>query len=181
MRINERSSNDTLSQPKMLGPFVPPLRGGTTRRPLALASRWHPTGDTIVRAADFRAFGQSGWPDVTTRIFRRTRIMNSTSLEITRCKNVKVASRTGYIVGLLKTLGVPNRMLYVRRPRHNGSFWLRRIDHLQVLEQARRIYRKKITRVHPDKVGGNLERAIQLNQTWYEIERRFRKHGHELW
>jgi hypothetical protein len=106
--------------------------------------------------------------------------MNST-LELTRGRNNKVAGHTGYIVGLLKTLGVPRQMLYVRRLRENGSFWLRDINHLQILEQARSLYRKQIVCVHPDKAGGCLEQTIQLNWTWGEILRRFKKHGHELW
>ena len=84
-------------------------------------------------------------------------------------------------MGLLKTVGVPNRMLYVRRQNENGSFWLRRIDHLQVLEQARRLYRQRIVCAHPDKAGGSLEQTIQLNDMWGKIEHRFKMHGHELW
>jgi hypothetical protein len=107
--------------------------------------------------------------------------MNSMLHNLTRCRKTKSAGNTHQIIGLLKTVGVPNRMLYVRRLRENGSFWLRRIDHLQVLEQARRLYRQQIVCVHPDKLGGSLERTIQLNDTWGKIERRFKKHGHELW
>jgi hypothetical protein len=107
--------------------------------------------------------------------------MKSMPLDLTRCRNPKAARQAGYVLGLLKALGVPKQALYVRRLRENGSFWLRKINHLQVLEQARRLYRKQIACVHPDKAGGNLEQAIQLNWAWGEIERRFRKHGHELW
>lgn len=32
----------------------------------------------------------------------------------------------------------------VRRLRENGSFWLREINHLQILEQARSLSRKQI-------------------------------------
>ncbi len=81
---------------------------------------------------------------------------------------------------LLKNLGVPSRMLYVRRLSDNGSFWSRRINHLQVLEQARRLYRQQIVGVHPDKAGGCVERTIQLNGAWDKIEQRFKAHGHEL-
>lgn len=102
-------------------------------------------------------------------------------LNLTRCKNTRVAGHTGYITGLLKALGVPRQMLYVRRLSENGSFWLRRIDHLQVLEQARRLYRQQIVCIHPDKAGGSLEQTIQLNDTWGKIEQRFKLHGHELW
>ena len=62
----------------------------------------------------------------------------------------------------------------------SGSFWLRKINHLQVLEQARQLYRRQIIAVHPDMPGGCLERTIHLNWVWDEIDRRFRKHGHEL-
>ena len=107
--------------------------------------------------------------------------MNETPLELARCANAKVGGRTGQIVRLLKLLGVPRQMLYVERIRENGSFWLRRINHLQVLEQARWLYRQQMVRVHPDKPEGCPEQATQLNWMWGEIERRFREHGHELW
>ena len=107
--------------------------------------------------------------------------MNGMPFYLARRTNRKITEPTGYIVGMLKDLGVPRQMLYVGRLSENGSFWLRRINHLQVLEQARRLYRKQIARVHPDKRGGSLEQTIQLNNAWDKIERRFRKHGHELW
>ena len=107
--------------------------------------------------------------------------MNAMSLNLTNGRNAKCAGNTQQIVGLLKTVGVPNRMLYVRRRRENGSFWLRQIDHLEVLEQARQLYRQQIVCVHPDKAGGCLEQTIRLNDAWGKIERRFKKHGHELW
>jgi hypothetical protein len=92
-----------------------------------------------------------------------------------------VARHTGQIVALLKNMGVPRKMLYVRRLCDNGSFWSRSINHLQVLEQARWLYRQQIVCVHPDKAGGCPERTIQLNGTWNKIKRRFKSHGHELW
>jgi len=106
--------------------------------------------------------------------------MKSISIDLIRRRNIKVAGHTGYIVGLLKTLGVPMQMLYFRRLRENGSFWSRRINHLQVLEQARKLYRRQIVEMHPDKPGGSLDQTIQLNDAWEKIERRFKKHGHEL-
>ena len=108
--------------------------------------------------------------------------MNSNSLDLARSRNnAKAAGRTGQIITLLKMLGVPCRMLYFRRWHENGPFWLRKINHLQILEKARWLYRQQIVRVHPDKAGGSTERAIQLNWMWGEIERRFKNHGHELW
>lgn len=107
--------------------------------------------------------------------------MNSLPLDLNRCRLIKIAAHTGYLVGLLKTVGVPNRMLYPQRLQENGSFWLRNINHLEVLEQARRLYRKRIAGVHPDKPGGSPEQTILLNSTWSKIQRRFREHGHELW
>ena len=91
--------------------------------------------------------------------------MNSMSHDLARCRNTKAAKRTGQIITLLKMLGVPGQMLYFRRLRENGSFWLRKINHLQVLEQARWLYRQQIVCVHPDRANGNTERAIQLNWT----------------
>jgi hypothetical protein len=107
-------------------------------------------------------------------------------LNLARRQKTRSPGNTRQIIGMLKTMGVPNQMLYVRRlrkngSRKNGSFWIRRINHLEVLEQARRLYRKQIVCVHPDKAGGNLEETIQLNATWGKIERGFKKHGHELW
>jgi hypothetical protein len=92
-----------------------------------------------------------------TRILQRGRAMSSMPSDLIRGKNTIVAGHTGRIVGLLKTLGVPRQMLSVRRLRDNGSFWLRRINHLQVLEQARWLYRKQIACLHPDKPGGSLK------------------------
>jgi hypothetical protein len=107
--------------------------------------------------------------------------MHALPLDLTRCQHAHGASPNGRIIGLLKTLGVPRQMLYVRRIRENGSFWLRRINHLQVLEQARSLYRQQIICVHPDKPGGSLEQTVQLNVTWGKIEQHFKRHGHELW
>jgi len=106
--------------------------------------------------------------------------MNSTLLKLTHRGNAKATGRTRQIVSLLKILGVPKEMLYVRRLRQNASFWMRPINHLHVLEQARKLYRMQIVCVHPDKGGGNLERTIDLNQSWFYVQKRFREHGHEL-
>jgi len=107
--------------------------------------------------------------------------MNVMSLDRSRRNHPKITGRTGQIVTLLKNIGVSRKMLYVRRLSDNGSFWSRRINHLQVLEQARRLYRQQIVCVHPDKAGGSPEWTIQLNGTWDKIRRRFKAHGHELW
>jgi hypothetical protein len=107
--------------------------------------------------------------------------MNVMPPDRVRRNNFKVTRYPGQIIALLKNIGVPRQMHYVRRLSDNGSFWSRRINHLQVLEQACRLYRQQIVCVHPDKAGGCPERAIQLNGTWDKIERRFKAHGHELW
>jgi hypothetical protein len=107
--------------------------------------------------------------------------MNLMPPDRARRNNLKAAKYSGQIVTLLKNIGVPGKLLYVRRLSDNKSFWSRRINHLQVLEQARRLYRQQIVYIHPDKAGGCLERTIQLNGTWAKIERRFKAHGHELW
>ena len=107
--------------------------------------------------------------------------MNLIPFNLTRRKKANIAGHSRQIVALLKTLGVPRRLLYVRRLRENGSFWLRGINHLQVLESARGLYRQQIVCVHPDKPGGSLEQTIQLNLAWGKIEQRFKNHGHELW
>ena len=107
--------------------------------------------------------------------------MKSMPLELARRRKIKPVGRNGHTIGMLKRLGVPGQMLYLRRIRQNKSFWLRKIDHLQILEKARWLYRQQIVCAHPDKPGGCKERAIHLNWTWREIERRFKQHGHELW
>jgi hypothetical protein len=83
-------------------------------------------------------------------------------------------------VGLLKLLGVPKQMLYFGRSGQNASLWSRQINHLEVLEQARKLYRRQIFDVHPDRAGGSTERTIQLNQTWFKIRQSFKTHGYEL-
>jgi len=80
----------------------------------------------------------------------------------------------------LKGLGVPRQMLYVRQLRENGSFWLRKINHLQILEQARWLYREQMTCMHPDKAGGSTEQTMRLTWMWGEIKWCFKAHGHEL-
>ena len=100
---------------------------------------------------------------------------------LNRSPNRQFTSHALQVIGLLKTLGVPRKMLYVRRIRESGSFWQRKVNHLQVLEQARQLYRKQIICLHPDKPGGNLEQTVQLNLMWGKIERHFKRHGHELW
>ena len=107
--------------------------------------------------------------------------MNSTSLNLARCRKFSSPGRTRQIVGLLKTVGVPEQMLYARRDRQNASFWMRPINHLEVLHHARRLYRTEIARVHPDKPGGSPDQAMRLIDTWGRIEQRFKLHGHELW
>ena len=106
--------------------------------------------------------------------------MNSGLIKDTRRGNAKATGRNRQIVSLLKTLGVPNQLLYVRGGRRRDSLWLRPIDHLHVLEQARKLYRTQIVCVHPDRGGGSLERTIELNHSWHFIQKRFREHGHEL-
>ena|SRR3989344_6147889 len=92
--------------------------------------------------------------------------------------------RPRQIVGLLRHLGVPRRLLYVRdrrQKKRGSSLWTRPVNHLEVLEHARQAYRRRIIDVHPDKPGGSLEQTVELNRTWGEIKKRFRSHGHELW
>lgn len=84
------------------------------------------------------------------------------------------------IVGMLKVLGVSENILYSHICRQNASFWMRPINHLEVLEQARKLYRSHIVSVHPDRPGGNLEKTIRLNRAYDEICRRFKEHGFEL-
>jgi hypothetical protein len=113
--------------------------------------------------------------------FVSSSVPDSPRLVLTRYTSQPVASRSLQVIGLLKVLGVPRQLLYVRRIRENGSFWRRKINHLQILEQARQLYRRQVVRAHPDKPGGNLERTVRLNVLWDQIERHFKRHGHELW
>jgi hypothetical protein len=99
---------------------------------------------------------------------------------LARWRATKASKPRQKIVGLLKTIGVPDPMLYAPRASQNGSFWTRSINHLAVLELARKLYRVQIIYLHPDKPGGSLKRAVELNTMWDQIEKRFRHHGHEL-
>jgi hypothetical protein len=87
--------------------------------------------------------------------------------------------KTGYIVTQLQALGVPRSLLYLKRHRSNGSFWLRRINHLAVLERARQLYRAQVLREHPDK-GGCHKRTAELNSIWRSIKQTFTRHGYEI-
>ncbi len=108
--------------------------------------------------------------------------MNGEQFPLTRLRRSRASVKASLcIVGLLKTLGVPQQMLYVRRFCRDKSFWLRPINHLEVLEEARNLYRLQISLVHPDKPGGCAKQAAELNRIWEVIERRFRDRGHELW
>ena len=110
----------------------------------------------------------------------RARSMDSRNHRLTRWKSAQAAEPRQQIVGLLKSLGVPNRMIYVRGARKNRSFWTRAINHLGVLELARKLYRVQIVYLHPDKPGGSLRRTLELNGLWSRVEKRFKKHGHQL-
>lgn len=84
-----------------------------------------------------------------------------------------------YTIGLLKGLGVPRELLYARRHHVNGSFWTRNVNHLEILFQAHRLYRRRMAVVHPD-CGGSARAAMNLNRTWSAVRRRFGAHGHVL-
>jgi hypothetical protein len=101
-------------------------------------------------------------------------------IDLPQRRQAKCGDQIQRTVGLLKMLGVPKQLLYVRGSGQNGSLWNRRINHLQVLEHARKLYRTQILHAHPDRAGGSLERTIQLNQTWLKIRKTFRTHGYEL-
>ena len=107
--------------------------------------------------------------------------MKPATVKTTRFLSVKTTTQPRHIVALLKLLGAPNHILYARRVPQNVSFWTRPINHLHVLEQARRLYRHRIVQVYPDKSGGCLERTIELNRVWFDIKKCFKKNGHELW
>jgi hypothetical protein len=87
-------------------------------------------------------------------------------------------------VSLLKAIGVPNELMMakktVRNSRINSSFWFRPVNHLEILERAKSLWRQQIVKAHPDRPGGNAELAILLNRAWDLIEKRFREHGFEL-
>lgn len=99
--------------------------------------------------------------------------------ELTRWRNGRRPRGQTQVVALLKTLGVPNVMLYVKRGR-GQSFWHRNINHLAVLEMARRLYRLQMGQLHPDRPGGNNGRALELNRIWSRVRKLFKDHGHEL-
>ncbi|MDO8668187.1 MAG: ParB/RepB/Spo0J family partition protein [bacterium] len=89
-------------------------------------------------------------------------------------------------ISLLKRLEIPDDMLY--SPRRNGksrrasnsSFWNRSVDHLGILEMAKKAYREKILAAHPDKLNGNKDEAATLISVWKTIEKRFKLQGFTL-
>ena len=98
---------------------------------------------------------------------------------LTHCpQKLMPAKRGSYVVGSLKQLGVPNKLLYARRG--NASFWLRKINFLEVLEAARNCYRKLAKRFHPDKPRGGKKAFQRLNEAWHFVVRAFKQHGYEL-
>lgn len=101
------------------------------------------------------------------------------SAGITRKRNARASARPRQIVSALRTLGVPERLLSRPRGHRKASIWLRPINHLQVLEHARKAYRAQIVGAHPDKQG-DAEQAIRLNRAWRHVQRKFRENGYEL-
>ena len=94
-----------------------------------------------------------------------------------------IARRSGalQITGALRKLGVPETWLWPHPRRgKSGSFWLRQIHHVGVLELARRLYRVRIKTVHPDTPGGSTAQALELNSLWRKIRRSFARFGHTL-
>jgi len=85
------------------------------------------------------------------------------------------------VPGLLNALGVP---LWVYQPRsrayRNGSIWNRNINHLEVLEVAKRLYRKQAKIVHPRARGDCEEASVRLNYLWATIRERFKRQGYEI-
>jgi len=93
---------------------------------------------------------------------------------------------------MLKILGIPKKMLYKRvrsrgRQHTYASFWHRPIDHLAILELARKTYRERASLIHPDKVqqgksppnddDDNDIDISTLNRIWESLEERFKRHG----
>jgi ParB family chromosome partitioning protein len=123
--------------------------------------------------------------------------MISNSLDVESVKdsgdNAPQSSKDGHHVNkieslntttLLKMMGISRRILYAPYRKHrqtkNVSFWHRQIDHLEILETAKKTFKAKIQVVHPDKVGGNGAEAAILNQVWEIVEKRFSLHGFNL-
>jgi hypothetical protein len=90
-------------------------------------------------------------------------------------------SKALYLTGTLRRLGIPETLLWPHpRVTRSGSFWIRRINHLAVLELARHLYRVKIKSVHPDKPRGSTAQALELNSLWRKIRTAFARFGHTL-
>lgn len=86
------------------------------------------------------------------------------------------------IISALKHLGVSQKSLYPKwsRSQPKGGFWLRSVNHLDILEQARNNFRKQIKEVHPDKKGGCSRKTLELNRSWGFVQKKFRAAGHTL-
>jgi len=85
---------------------------------------------------------------------------------------------SGQISTLLRSIGVPERMLKVKGV--HKEFWSRPINFLEILEWVRNTYRHQVKIWHPDKPNGNAEQATLWNMLWQTVEQRFKQHGHEL-
>lgn len=94
-----------------------------------------------------------------------------------RLVKTRVCAPGGYTVSFLLWLGVPRNMLYCST--RNGSFWTRKVNHLEVLEVATKKFRERIKPVHPD-LGGDAAEAARINNLWTATKRRFARYGHQL-
>lgn len=90
------------------------------------------------------------------------------------------ANKFGQVQMLLSRLGIPRRKLYGQK-RENirlGYFWRRsESDLLECLETARNRWKKLIKEHHPDKTGGSLREAAELNIAWERVKKLFKRRG----
>ena len=83
---------------------------------------------------------------------------------------------------LLTFFGLGRKDLYCKRPKGAKpvGFWVREIDHLGVLEKAKKNYLQKIRKIHPDVAKNTTEAATVLNSAWKILKERFELHGFKL-
>lgn len=81
---------------------------------------------------------------------------------------------------MLIALGIPRRQLY-HDPNYDikiNSFWMRPLSkHLELLERAKKGWKKKMQQFHPDKPGGCNRKASELNAIWKRVELLFKRKG----
>lgn len=92
----------------------------------------------------------------------------------------RVCGKATTVQKLLARLGVSRHKLYRRERDHVrlGCFWQRPESVLlEFLQTARSRWKTLLKEHHPDKTGGSLREAAELNVAWERVKKLFKRRG----